>query len=46
MNYSVVAWSVDSLDWHESPPVQISYNVFRNVHPGAIILMHDGGSTG
>ncbi|EKN67626.1 chitooligosaccharide deacetylase [Neobacillus bataviensis LMG 21833] len=44
MNYSVIAWSVDSLDWHESPPEQISYNVLSNVHPGAIIIMHDGAA--
>lgn len=42
MNYSVVAWSVDSLDWHESQPAKIAYNVISNIHPGAIILMHDG----
>lgn len=42
MNYSVVGWSVDSLDWQESPPEVIAYNVISNIHPGAIILMHDG----
>ncbi|WP_019155326.1 polysaccharide deacetylase family protein [Robertmurraya massiliosenegalensis] len=44
MNYTAVAWSVDSLDWHESPPDQITYNVVSNLHPGAIILMHDGAA--
>ncbi|MDF1509584.1 polysaccharide deacetylase family protein [Robertmurraya sp. DFI.2.37] len=44
MDYTVVAWSVDSLDWHESPPDQIAYNVLSNLHPGAIILMHDGAA--
>ncbi|MDL4840856.1 polysaccharide deacetylase family protein [Aquibacillus rhizosphaerae] len=42
LNYTVVGWSVDSLDWQESPPKDIAYNVLSNVHPGAIILMHDG----
>jgi peptidoglycan/xylan/chitin deacetylase (PgdA/CDA1 family) len=42
MNYSVIGWSVDSLDWQEALPEQIAYNVLNNVHPGAIILMHDG----
>jgi peptidoglycan/xylan/chitin deacetylase (PgdA/CDA1 family) len=42
MNYTVVGWSVDSLDWQEAPPETIAYNVLSNVHPGAIILMHDG----
>ncbi|MGG0718049.1 polysaccharide deacetylase family protein [Robertmurraya massiliosenegalensis] len=44
MNYKVVVWSVDSLDWQESPPDQITYNVLSNIHPGAIILMHDGAA--
>jgi peptidoglycan/xylan/chitin deacetylase (PgdA/CDA1 family) len=42
MNYTVVGWSVDSLDWQEDPPEKITYNVTSNMHPGAIILMHDG----
>ncbi|ADU30597.1 polysaccharide deacetylase family protein [Evansella cellulosilytica] len=42
MNYSVVAWSVDSLDWQEDPADEIAYTVLSNTHPGAIILMHDG----
>jgi peptidoglycan/xylan/chitin deacetylase (PgdA/CDA1 family) len=47
MNYTVVGWSVDSLDWQESPPEEIAYNVISNIHPGAIVLMHDGaGDTG
>lgn len=43
MDYSVVVWSVDSLDWQEDPPETIADNVLNNVHPGAIVLMHDGG---
>ncbi|WP_017727749.1 polysaccharide deacetylase family protein [Halalkalibacterium ligniniphilum] len=43
MNYTVVGWSVDSLDWRELPPEEIAINVLRNLSPGAIILMHDGG---
>ncbi|WP_240795475.1 polysaccharide deacetylase family protein [Aquibacillus halophilus] len=42
MNYTVVGWTVDSLDWQEAPPEEIAYNVLSNIHPGAIILMHDG----
>ncbi|MBU9714839.1 polysaccharide deacetylase family protein [Bacillus tamaricis] len=42
MEYTVVGWSVDSLDWREGPPEEIAYNVLSNVQPGAIILMHDG----
>lgn len=43
MDYTIVNWSVDTLDWRELPPEDIAYNIFSNVHPGAIILMHDGG---
>lgn len=43
LNYTVVGWSVDSLDWEETPPQVIADNVLNNVTPGAIILMHDGG---
>ncbi|WP_246943391.1 polysaccharide deacetylase family protein [Bacillus pinisoli] len=42
LNYSIVGWSVDSLDWQEGAPEQITYNVISNIHPGAVILMHDG----
>jgi peptidoglycan/xylan/chitin deacetylase (PgdA/CDA1 family) len=44
MDYTVVGWSVDSLDWQEDPPEVIAYNVISNIHPGAIVLMHDGAS--
>lgn len=46
MNYYVIAWSVDSLDWQEDPPEVIASNVLDNIHPGAIILMHDGAELG
>ncbi|MBP2079408.1 polysaccharide deacetylase family protein [Oceanobacillus polygoni] len=42
MNYSVIGWTVDSLDWQEDPPEVIASNVLDIMHPGAIILMHDG----
>lgn len=42
LQYAVIGWSVDSLDWQEDPPEVIASNVLDNVHPGAIILMHDG----
>ncbi|MBP1970521.1 peptidoglycan/xylan/chitin deacetylase (PgdA/CDA1 family) [Virgibacillus natechei] len=43
MNYSVVGWDVDSLDWKELGVEEISDNVLSNTVPGSIILMHDGG---
>lgn len=42
MNYTVVGWSVDSLDWKEEAPEIIANNVLSKVEPGSIILMHDG----
>ncbi|MFC0559115.1 polysaccharide deacetylase family protein [Halalkalibacter alkalisediminis] len=42
MQYLVIGWSVDSLDWEEDPPEVIASTVLENTHPGAIILMHDG----
>lgn len=38
-----VLWSVDSLDYTKPGVDQIVDNVVSRVHPGAIILMHDGG---
>lgn len=47
MNYYVIAWDIDSLDWQEDPPEVIASRVVDNIHSGAIILMHDGAeSTG
>ncbi|QOR64705.1 polysaccharide deacetylase family protein [Cytobacillus suaedae] len=43
MNYTVVGWSVDSLDWQEEPPAVITNTVTSQVQPGSVILMHDGG---
>ena len=41
--FSVIIWTVDSLDWKEDPPEKIANKVIKETHPGAIILMHDGG---
>ncbi|SFH35293.1 polysaccharide deacetylase family sporulation protein PdaB [Desulfotomaculum arcticum] len=41
MNYKVIQWSDDSLDWKKDRSVkQIIDRVLQKVHPGAIILMH------
>jgi peptidoglycan/xylan/chitin deacetylase (PgdA/CDA1 family) len=42
MQYVIIGWSVDSLDWVEDPPEIIASTVLDNVQPGAIILLHDG----
>ncbi|MEE1928647.1 polysaccharide deacetylase family protein [Streptomyces sp. TRM 70351] len=39
-----MGWSVDSLDWVTRPDTRtIRTRVLRGVHPGAIVLAHDGG---
>ena len=40
-------WDVDSRDWSSDATVNdIVSNVLSNSHPGAIVLMHDGGLGG
>ena len=40
----VILWSSDSADWkHGTGSATIHNNVMRNVSPGGIALMHDGG---
>ncbi|RNA69415.1 polysaccharide deacetylase family protein [Alteribacter keqinensis] len=46
LNYSVIAWDVDSLDWQMITEEEIAENVLSQVEPGSIILMHDGGGPG
>lgn len=43
LNYSVILWSVDSLDWTQPGADAIADLVLANTQPGSIILMHDGG---
>jgi peptidoglycan/xylan/chitin deacetylase (PgdA/CDA1 family) len=38
-----VLWSVDSRDWQLPGTKAIVQRVLRNVQPGSIVLMHDGG---
>jgi peptidoglycan/xylan/chitin deacetylase (PgdA/CDA1 family) len=38
-----VLWSVDSRDWQLPGTKAIVRRVLRNVRPGAIVLLHDGG---
>lgn len=37
-----IQWDVDSLDWKDPTPQQISSRVISKVKPGSIILMHNG----
>lgn len=48
MNYDIVLWSIDTMDWAMTPSAQIYQNVTASVRGGDIILMHDyvsGGNT-
>ncbi|WP_433786889.1 polysaccharide deacetylase family protein [Actinomycetospora sp. CA-101289] len=38
-----LGWSVDTLDWSRPGVAAIVASVQQSVHPGAIILFHDGG---
>lgn len=37
-----IQWSVDSLDWKDPTPQQISERVLSQVKPGSIVLFHNG----
>jgi peptidoglycan/xylan/chitin deacetylase (PgdA/CDA1 family) len=38
-----VAWSVDPRDWDAGDADTIAHRVLSSLHPGAIVLLHDGG---
>ncbi|MGH3914832.1 MAG: polysaccharide deacetylase family protein [Pseudonocardiaceae bacterium] len=38
-----LAWSVDPRDWSQPGTARIVADVQQQVHPGAVILLHDGG---
>ncbi len=44
MNYKVIQWSVDSLDWKNPGVDYMVDRVLSLAHPGAIILMHASDS--
>ena len=37
-----VQWDVDSLDWKDPTPDQLTRNVLKKVTDGSIVLMHNG----
>ncbi|MFD7583199.1 polysaccharide deacetylase family protein [Kitasatospora sp. NPDC059817] len=39
----VVLWSVDPTDWSRPGTAAIQSRVLKNVRPGSVILLHDGG---
>ena len=46
MDYDVILWSIDTLDWARTPTSLIVDKVLKNVKGGDIILMHDYTSGG
>jgi peptidoglycan/xylan/chitin deacetylase (PgdA/CDA1 family) len=38
-----VAWSVDPHDWQQPGAGHILESLKRDIHPGAVVLLHDGG---
>jgi peptidoglycan/xylan/chitin deacetylase (PgdA/CDA1 family) len=45
-NYTLVCWSIDTLDWAHTSAEKMALNVISNVSGGDIILMHDYTSGG
>lgn len=39
----LVLWSISSEDWMEPSAKHIVRRILRKVHPGAVVLFHDGG---
>ncbi len=39
--YSLILWSIDTMDWNHNPPNMIFKNVTQKLRGGDIILMHD-----
>ena len=39
----IVMWDIDTRDWARPGVPDITSSILSNAHPGAIILMHDGG---
>ena len=40
-DYTIVCWSIDTLDWAHTPSEKIAENVLSSVQGGDIILFHD-----
>ncbi len=46
MNYKVINWSVDSVDWRDQSADQILINTLPDVRGGGILLFHSTGGEG
>jgi peptidoglycan/xylan/chitin deacetylase (PgdA/CDA1 family) len=43
MGFTTIQWDVDPRDWARPGTDAIYGTVVGNVHPGSIVLQHDGG---
>ena len=43
LGFTTIQWDVDPRDWALPGVGEIEDNVLANAHPGAIVIMHDGG---
>ncbi len=41
LDYQVILWDIDTMDWARTPAEQIAEKVINEISSGAIILMHD-----
>ena len=41
LDYNIILWSIDTLDWNHTSSASIAKNVLSSVKGGDIILMHD-----
>ncbi len=41
MDYNIILWNIDTMDWAHRSPEDICQNVSDNISQGSIILMHD-----
>ena len=43
MGFTTIQWDIDPRDWARPGVRAIESNVLANAHPGAIVILHDGG---
>jgi peptidoglycan-N-acetylglucosamine deacetylase len=43
MGFTTIQWDIDPRDWARPGVGAIEDNVLANAHPGAIVILHDGG---
>lgn len=46
LNYKIILWNVDSLDWAKLTASQVTANILAHAAPGSIILEHSAGGRG